>query len=98
MAAESIDELIRRAERRTGRPLSALYADVVQGYVLRAAGLRVPREELADVHHVWVAAFGPRDAVPTLRYGATPADALGRAAARPPRRRPRPPRSDGFTR
>jgi len=93
MSAESIDDLLRRAERRIGRPLAALYRDEVQGYYLRRVGLPVPREELGDMRRVWVAAFGGRDEAPTLRYGTSASDVLVRAAARRGRRnRPRRPR------
>lgn len=87
MAEESIDQLIRRAERRIGRALTAIYPEELVGYQLRRAGFWVHKEELADHHRVWTAAFGDSGAPPVLKHGRSVGEALARAAE--PRRRRR---------
>jgi len=81
-STESIGGLLRRAERRAGRPFRGLNAVWMRGDDLRRAGMRVTREEARDTLWVWQASFGD-DAGVRLFFGRTPEAAIMAAIDRP---------------
>lgn len=78
-SSESIASIIKRAERRLGRPFLKMQKEYVETNTLKASGMRIQKDELYDEVEVWVLSFGNKWEVPTLVYGRTIPHAFQRA-------------------
>lgn len=87
-SSESLVSLIRRAEKRVGRPFLGMTKDSIDTRTLLDAGMRVQRDELGSEVDVWVLSFGYRIEEPTYVYGRTIPHAFQRAVY-PEGRKPR---------
>lgn len=83
MSPETVMSIVRRAERRVGRPFGGLYRAEVSADVLRANGLRVHKEENYGLIPVWAIYFGKSSEAPTVLYGRTIESAFDRAVNPP---------------
>jgi len=88
MGPENFMSVIRRAERRVGRPFLGLGRTEVSAHVLRENGLRVAKDENYGLIKVWEVFFSKGDEAPTLFYGRTLEQAFDRAI-NPPKPRTR---------
>lgn len=78
-SSESILSLIRRAEKRVGRPFFGMHKDYIPVHTLLDSGMRVQRDEFGSEVEVWVLSFGYGIEEPTYVYGRTIPHAFTRA-------------------
>lgn len=88
MGPENLMSVIRRAERRVGRPFLALGRTEVSAHVLRDNGMRVSKDENYGLIRVWELLFSKDNELPTIFYGRTLEQAFDRAI-NPPKPRSR---------